>query len=186
MGRSRTRMPVARVEERRAGIYAKTVLRAVYLDGDLLLHPHSFSCVPPGSTRLREQLDLDPTSGRRSQCRGGHPRQDGAPVVAANMPVEIRTRSRLEDNHTSAHPDENGPKYVGGPDGTFARQPTISTSSVRGPCTPSTLSSSMSDVADGPETKVMALPSPSTALSRPAKASGTRPTICRSRTTHRW
>ena len=142
---------------------------------------------------------------------------------------KVRTRTRLEDNHTSALPDENGPKYVGGsqrkrntihhadrslrviesggpgvrdadgahrvecspesrgePDETFARQPTISTSSVRGPCTPSTLSSSMSEVADGPEIKVTALPSPSTALSRPAKASGTRPTICRSCTTHRW
>jgi len=30
-----------RVEERRTGIYAKTVLRPVYLDGDLLFHPHS-------------------------------------------------------------------------------------------------------------------------------------------------
>jgi hypothetical protein len=45
-----------RVEERRTGIYGKTVLRAVYLDGDLLLYPHTFSCVPwPRDCRLPDR-----------------------------------------------------------------------------------------------------------------------------------
>jgi hypothetical protein len=102
------------------------------------------------------------------------------PVWPSTRLSKVRTRTRPGDNHASVLPGENGPKYVD------LRQPAISTSSVRGPCTPSTLSSSMSEVADGPEIKVMALPSPLTTLSRPTKASGTRPTICCSRTTHRW
>ena len=79
-------------------------------------------------------------------------------LVRPSTPLsKVSTRAGPGDNHTSVLPDENGPKYAD------LRQPAISTSRVRGPCTPSTLSSSMSDVADGPEIKVMALPSPSTA-----------------------
>jgi hypothetical protein len=60
---------------------------------------------------------------------------------------------------------------------------TINTSSVRGPCTPSTRLSSISEVAEGPEMKVIGRSPP--AWSR-AIASGTSPTICSARTTHRW
>jgi hypothetical protein len=185
------------------------MLRAVYLDGDLLVHHRSFRASPgraevegpgvyllvrcPPRSRPRRTYSYSGAAGMLFVTTDAT--QDArhwifrcaAITCSVETPVwppmhasKISTRTRPEHNHASAHPDQNGPKYVD------PRQPAISTSSVRGPCTPSTLSSSMSEVADGPEIKVMALPSPLTAFSRPAKASGTRPTICCSRTTHRW
>ena len=54
--------------------------------------------------------------------------------------------------------------------------PTINTSSVRGPCTPSTRSSSMSDVAEGPEMKVTGRPAERTPSTSTDTASGIPPT----------
>jgi len=58
------------------------------------------------------------------------------------------------------------------------------TSSVRGPCTPLTRSSSMSAVAEGPETKVSGRPASMAGRSR-GMASGSSPTTWEARTTHR-
>ena len=62
---------------------------------------------------------------------------------------------------------------------------TTRTSSVRGPWTPSTRSSSMSDVAEGPETSVTGRPSAAASASA-ATASGTPATIRSASTTHTW
>src|SRR3954470_6017345 len=58
-------------------------------------------------------------------------------------------------------------------------------SSLRGPWTPSTRSSSMSDVADGPDTNVIGRPSRA-AGSSAAMASGTDATIWLASTTQTW
>src|SRR5690606_39766618 len=65
--------------------------------------------------------------------------------------------------------------------GTRGQRPTSTTSSRRGPCTPSTRSSSMSLVADGPEIQVSGR-----AGERAAIASGTPGTIRPARTTQTW
>src|SRR5262249_30288223 len=57
------------------------------------------------------------------------------------------------------------------------------TTRLRGPCTPSTRLSSMSEVADGPEMNVIGRPSHPR---RTASASGRTSTIWRSRTTQTW
>ena len=59
---------------------------------------------------------------------------------------------------------------------------TTTTCRMRGPCTPSTRSSSMSEVADGPETNVTARRARTAGSSR-ATASGTIPTTCSPSTT---
>src|SRR5208337_1558630 len=62
---------------------------------------------------------------------------------------------------------------------------TRSTSRVRGPWTPSTRLSSMSEVAEGPEMNVIGRVVSPAAMCRPATASGTSPTTWSSRMTHR-
>ncbi len=69
--------------------------------------------------------------------------------------------------------------------GGFVYGPTTKTSSVRGPWTPSTRSSSMSDVAEGPETNVTGRPA-AAASARAATASGTPATMRSASTTHTW
>ena len=59
------------------------------------------------------------------------------------------------------------------------------TSSVRGPWTPSTRTSSMSTVADGPDTRVIGRPSAAT-LASATTLSGTDGTMSTDLTTHRW
>ena len=39
------------------------------------------------------------------------------PVWPSTRLLKVRTRTEPEDNHASVLPDENGPKYAGGPDG---------------------------------------------------------------------
>ena len=56
---------------------------------------------------------------------------------------------------------------------------------MRGPCTPSTRSSSMSEVADGPETNVIGRPA-AAASARCATASGTDATIVAASTMQTW
>src|SRR5204862_2808256 len=91
-----------------------------------------------------------------------------------------------------AQPRPPAPRGDARASGVLRREPraaahalTTNTSSVRGPCTPSTRSSSMSEVALGPETKVIGRPSRG-AGSSAAIASGTLATICSARTTHTW
>lgn len=63
---------------------------------------------------------------------------------------------------------------------------TTMTSRVRGPCTPSTRFNSMSDVADGPDTRVIGRCSARTRSRSSSNASGNRPRINEARTTQRW
>ena len=65
----------------------------------------------------------------------------------------------------------------------YSAYATTKTSSVRGPCTPSTRSSSMSEVADGPDTNVIGRPSAAASASA-AIASGTVATMSAASTTH--
>ena len=66
-----------------------------------------------------------------------------------------------------------------------AQRSMTNTSSVRGPWTPSTRTSSMSTVADGPDTRVIGRPSAAT-LASATTLSGTDGTMSTDLTTHRW
>lgn len=94
-----------------------------------------------------------------------------APLTATQ--AEIARRAYLRYGKGQGHPARLG-------------QPSTSTtSSVRGPCTPSTRLSSMSDVAEGPEIIVSGRPA-RTASARRATPSGTVSTTRSAGTMQRW
>ena len=92
---------------------------------------------PPLSTRAGV-IQMSPFSSRIESCRrrwssSGSGRSAPSPAGARRADAGTSAESRA---------------------GRAPDQPTTTTSSTRGPCTPSTRSSSMSEVADGPETNV--------------------------------
>jgi hypothetical protein len=113
--------------------------------------------------------DLDAEQLRRVRHRRGGDLAAAAATGVGPGDHELRpVRARGE-------PVEHRGREVGCPQVDRAHQATSTTWSTRGPCTPSTRSNSMSDVADGPETNVSGRPV-RTASSRFLTASGTSPT----------
>ena len=124
-----------------------TTLRTFELGGlDWSRHTAGTISVAPGwaNAGRRLLLDLRPARDRRRDHEGGAPHAAvGLADPAAALPQRRLPRGRdaaLPDRHRPVHRDA---RRAGG------HAATTNTSSVRGPCTPSTRSSSMSDVADG-------------------------------------
>lgn len=109
--------------------------------------------------------------GQGAAARGG--RRGGADAGRRRRPPHHRP------DHRGAQPRRPRLSAAAG------AYPTSRTSRLRGPWTPSTRLSSMSEVADGPDTKVIGRRSRAAASSA-AIASGTVPTIWEASTTHRW
>src|SRR6266702_4371713 len=114
------------------------------------------------------------TGRRRDHRRGRRPGHRPASAVAGRADLVDRhpDEQALAPHHGTAVVVPVGMLAADAPAGS----PTMTTSRVRGPWTPSTRLSSMSEVAEGPETKVMGRRS-RVAWSRAATASGTEPTI---------
>ena len=112
-------------------------------------------------------LDLRPARAGRRDDEGGPPHAAvGLARPAAALPEHGLPRRRDPPLPHGYRPVHRDARRAGG------HVATTNTSSVRGPCTPSTRSSSISDVADGPDTSVIGRPSAAAAASA-ATASGT-------------
>ena len=132
-----------------------TTLRTLELAGrDWSRHTASTISIPGLGRRGRVLLlDLRPARAGRRDDEGGPPHAAvGLARPAAALPEHGLPRRRdpaLPHGHRPVHRDA---RRAGG------HAATTNTSSVRGPCTPSTRSSSISDVADGPDTSVIGRP----------------------------
>src|SRR5690606_12839524 len=148
---------------------------------------------PPGG--VQEPVVYGPRvhADRDQAGRGAAQAVEDVAVEAENVPVQgagdpdgtVGEAAQLHQLHgagpqVAGHDAPAGRPQVDGREGRFAHR-TTSTSSVRGPCTPSTRDSSMSLVADGPDTKV----SGRRGSSR-SRASVTSGATCPARTTIRW
>ena len=145
-----------------------TTLRMFELGGlDWSRHTASTISVTAGWANAGRDLLL----GVRAARAGGrvHEARAADAAVRVDGPGPALPERRLPGGRDAALPDRDRPVHR------HARGAgaTTSTSRRRGPCTPSTRSSSMSEVADGPETSVIGRPCARRPRASAATASGT-------------
>ena len=123
----------------------------------------SIAEVADGTGRVSDAVSSAAQTAEGSRAAAEQARRSASDLQRCRRRCAPRSTGSASEPFPAAHPSSR------------------TTSSVRGPCTPSTRSSSMSLVALGPLIQVSGRPG-----SRRGRASGTRPTTCSARTTQTW